>query len=309
MMQARAGAAVAAALVGTLIGALGAGAPDDRYGSRAVLIWIVFAYMVSAVGSAASDGLAMLIAFRFVGGLAIGGLSVLAPVGIAAVSPPERRGRMVGLFQLSVVAAILTAYVSNFTVARMFDGDAAWRLKLAIAALPAIVFFVKLLRIPDGRRWLAQKGRAAEARRAIGDPDRLLAEFATRTSDPARLQWRVDRRPILLAIGRGETLLLPALIVCILFFAISQGAVIWVSLSEIFPTAVCAWGQVIGSATHCGMNALLAFAFPIVAHYTQALPFWLFAAAMVVQFFVTWRYFPEARGVPLEQLEALIEMK
>lgn len=397
LSAAQLGAAVAAALVGTLVGALGAGAPGDRYGSRIMLIWIALAYIVSAIGSAASGGLAMLVAFRFLGGLAIGGSSVLAPVYIAEVSPPERRGRLVGLFQLSVVAGILAAYVSNFAVGRIIEGDAAWRLKLAVAAVPAIVFFVLLLRIPDSPRWLARKGRAAEARVAIGalamgDPDPLLATFASPASTSARLQWRLHRRPILLAValalfnqlsginailyylgdifaaagfsavsadlqavaigvanllatllgltlidrfgrkplllvgaagtafalaavaliytlGRGQALLLPALIVFILFFAVSQGAVIWVYLSEIFPTAVRARGQAIGSATHWGMNALLAFGFPIVAHYTQALPFWLFAAAMLVQFGVIWRYFPETRGVPLEQLETLFETK
>src|SRR3546814_8659971 len=83
--------------------------------------------------------------------------------------------------------------------------------------------------------------------------------------------------------GTGQTLLLPALIGFILFFAISQGAVIWVYLSEIFPTAVRARGQSLGSATHWGMNALLAFGFPVVARLTQAAPFWFFAAAMAVQ--------------------------
>jgi MFS family permease len=112
---------------------------------------------------------------------------------------------------------------------------------------------------------------------------------------------------IIYTTGHGQLLLLPALIAFILFFAVSQGAVIWVYLSEIFPTAVRARGQAIGSATHWGLNALLAFGFPIVAQYTQALPFWLFAAAMLVQFVVVWRYFPETRGISLERLEGTLE--
>lgn len=397
LSPAQLGAAVSAALVGTLIGALGAGAPGDRYGSRTMLYWIAVAYIVSAIGSAASNGLAMLIAFRFIGGLAIGGSSVLAPVYIAEVSPAERRGQLVGLFQLSIVVGILAAYVSNFLVARAIEGDLAWRLKLGVAAVPAVTFFAMLLHIPHSPRWLAQRGRVEEARSAIltlsmGAPDRLLAEFGATTSARNRLDWRFHRRPILLAIalavfnqlsginailyylgdifaaagfsamsadlqavavglanllatvlgmsvidrvgrkpllligaagtalaltavaliytmGRGQMFLLPALVAFILFFAVSQGAVIWVYLSEIFPTAVRARGQAIGSATHWGMNALLAFGFPIVAQYTQALPFWLFAAAMLVQFIVVWRYFPETRGVSLEQLEATYERK
>lgn len=393
------GAAVSAALVGTLVGALGAGPPGDRFGSRTMLYWIAGAYIVSAVGSAAAGGLAMLVAFRFIGGLAIGGSSVLAPVYIAEVSPAERRGQLVGLFQLSIVIGILAAYVSNFLIARAIDGDLAWRIKLAVAAAPALLFLLLLLRIPHSPRWLAQRGRLAEAGAAIrtlrmGDPETLLAQFtaAVTPSGPARLSWALHRRPILLAIalalfnqlsginailyylgdifaaagfsavsadlqavaigvanllatllglavidrvgrklllligaigtavalaavatiytlGQGQMFLLPALILFILFFAVSQGAVIWVYLSEIFPTAVRARGQAIGSATHWGMNALLAFGFPIVAQYTQALPFWLFAAAMLVQFVIVWRYFPETRGISLERLEGTLEGK
>lgn len=393
------GAAVSAALVGTLIGALGAGPPGDRFGSRTMLYWIAGAYIVSAVGSAAAGGLAMLVAFRFIGGLAIGGSSVLAPVYIAEVSPAERRGQLVGLFQLSIVIGILAAYVSNFLIARAIDGDLAWRIKLAVAAAPALLFLLLLLRIPHSPRWLAQRGRLTEAGAAIrtlrmGDPETLLAQFtvAVTPSGPARLSWALHRRPILLAIalalfnqlsginailyylgdifaaagfsavsadlqavaigvanllatllglavidrvgrklllligaigtaaalaavatiytlGQGQVFLLPALILFILFFAVSQGAVIWVYLSEIFPTAVRARGQAIGSATHWGMNALLSFGFPIVAQYTQALPFWLFAAAMLVQFVIVWRYFPETRGISLERLEGTLEGK
>lgn len=388
------GAAVSAALVGTLVGALGAGAPGDRHGSRTVLLWIAIAYIVSALGSAASSGLAMLVAFRFLGGLAIGGSSVLAPVYIAEISPAGRRGLLVGSFQLSIVVGILAAYVSNFLLGRALEGDLAWRMKLGVAALPALIFLLMLLRIPHSPRWLAQQGRETEAGQAIerlgmGDPDSLLATFgvvAEGQGSTARLRWDAHHRPILLAValamfnqlsginailyylgdifaaagfdalssdlqavavgaanlagtllgmalidrvgrkplllvgalgtaaalaavatiyatGQGSHLLLLALIGFILFFATSQGAVIWVYLSEIFPTAVRARGQAIGSATHWGMNALIAFGFPVVAQHTQALPFWLFAAAMLVQFLVVWRYFPETRGVALEHVE------
>jgi MFS family permease len=135
---------------------------------------------------------------------------------------------------------------------------------------------------------------------------------------------RVGRKPLLLvgamgtavalasvatiySTGQGQAWLLPALIGFILFFAISQGAVIWVYLSEIFPTAVRARGQSLGSATHWGMNALIAFGFPVVAQYTQALPFWLFAGAMLVQAGVIWRYFPETRGLSLETMGRTVE--
>lgn len=389
------GAAVSAALIGTLVGALGAGRPGDRYGSRNILLWIAVAYVVSALGSALSSGLAMLVAFRFLGGLAIGGSSVLAPVYIAEVSPPARRGMLVGFFQFSIVLGILGAYVSNFLIGQASEGELEWRLKLGVAAVPAVLFLLLMLRVPQSPRWLFHRGRTAEARTAIealsmGDPGTLFAQFGKGAAGSNRLSWRQHRRPILLAItlamfnqlsginailyylgdifaaagfdtvsadlqavaigvanllatmlgmaiidrvgrkplllvgalgtavalaavaliystGEGRGLLLPALIGFILFFAISQGAVIWVYLSEIFPTAVRARGQSLGSATHWGMNALIAFGFPIVAQYTQALPFWLFAGAMLVQAVVIWRYFPETRGVALETMERTVE--
>ena len=396
LSAAQLGAAVSAALVGTLVGALGAGGPGDRYGSRNILLLIAAAYIVSALGSALSSGLAMLVAFRFLGGLAIGGSSVLAPVYIAEVSPAERRGMLVGFFQLSIVLGILGAYVSNFLIALASEGDLAWRLKLGVAAAPAILFLLLMLRVPQSPRWLFHRGRTAEAKAAIetlsmGDPDSLFAQFAHgQAPGDGKLSWRLHRRPILLAVGlamfnqlsginailyylgdifaaagfdavsadlqavaigvanlaatvlgmaiidrvgrkplllvgaigtaialaavaliystgQGQALLLPALIGFILFFAISQGAVIWVYLSEIFPTAVRARGQSLGSATHWGMNALIAFGFPVVAQYTQALPFWLFAGAMLVQAVVIWRYFPETRGVALETMERTVE--
>ncbi len=397
LSPAQLGAAVSAALVGTLVGALGAGRPGDRYGSRTILLWIAVAYIVSAVGSALSSDLTMLVAFRFLGGLAIGGSSVLAPVYIAEISPARRRGMLVGFFQLSIVLGILGAYVSNFLIGLARDGEVAWRLKLGVAAVPALIFLALMVRIPQSPRWLFHRGRVPEARDAIerlsmGDPDTLFAQFAGGASEPGsgKLSWRQHRRPILLAValamfnqlsginailyylgdifaaagfdtlsadiqavaigvanlfgtilgmaiidrvgrkplllvgavgtaaalaavagiyssGQGQAWLLLALIGFILFFAVSQGAVIWVYLSEIFPTAVRARGQSLGSATHWGMNALIAFGFPVVAQYTQALPFWLFAGAMLVQAVVIWRYFPETRGVALETMERTVE--
>ena len=201
------GAAVSAALVGTLVGALGAGRPGDRYGSRNILLWIAIAYIVSAVGSALSSGLAMLVAFRFLGGLAIGGSSVLAPVYIAEIAPPARRGMLVGFFQLSIVLGILAAYVSNFLIGLASDGEWAWRLKLGAAAAPALLFLALMLRIPQSPRWLFHRGRTEEARTAIGtlsmgDPDALFAQFGQSDSGgTGRLSWRQHRRPILLAIA------------------------------------------------------------------------------------------------------------
>lgn len=385
------GLAVSAALWGTLLGATCSGRPGDRYGSRTLLLWIAAAYIVSAIGSAAAHDLWTFLLFRFVGGLAIGGSSVLAPVYISEVSPSHRRGFMVGLFQFNIVAGILIAYFSNFMIASAFAEGDAWRWKLAVAAAPSALFLLMLLRIPDSPRWLASKGLTERARAAanrLGMADGSWETVALQDGN-ARLNWHAHARPILLALaiaafnqlsginailyyindifaaagfdrvsadvqavgigvanliatlfamtiidrvgrrplllvgaagttlalagvaaiygfGAGAQWLLPLLILFIVSFAISQGAVIWVYLSEIFPTAVRARGQALGSATHWVLNAVLSLAFPMIAAHSQALPFLFFAGAMAVQFFVVWRWFPETRGVSLEDMESIM---
>jgi len=103
--------------------------------------------------------------------------------------------------------------------------------------------------------------------------------------------------------GHDEWLLVWLLIGYIAFFAFSQGAVIWVYLSEVFPTRVRAKGQSLGSFTHWFMNALISWTFPIIAAESKGAPFVLFAVMMVVQFFVVLFVYPETKGVTLEDME------
>jgi len=102
--------------------------------------------------------------------------------------------------------------------------------------------------------------------------------------------------------GVDRSALLPLLILFIVSFAFSQGAVIWVYLSEIFPAAVRARGQGLGSATHWIVNAVIAMLFPLIAATTKALPFAIFALCMLLQLVVVWAFFPETRGVTLESM-------
>ncbi|WP_343685115.1 sugar porter family MFS transporter [Asticcacaulis sp.] len=106
--------------------------------------------------------------------------------------------------------------------------------------------------------------------------------------------------------GTHQSYLLWMLILFIASFAFSQGAVIWVYISEIFPTEVRSRGQGLGSSTHWFVDAVIATAFPLVAAYSSGLPFVFFAAAMLVQFFVVWKFFPETKGVALEDMEKSI---
>lgn len=382
------GLAVSAALWGTLVGATCSGRPGDRWGSRTLLIWIAAAYLLSALASAMAPGFWPFSLARFIGGLAIGGSSVLAPVYISEISPARRRGLLVGLFQFNIVAGILLAYLSNFLIAMSLPEAIAWRWKLAAAALPSLLFLILMFDLPDSPRWLASKGQTVQARLAAKRLGMDSGDWldATPPSPGARLNWRQHARPILLALaiaafnqlsginailyyindifaaagfsrlstdmqavaiglanlgatlfamaiidsvgrrpllligaagtclalsgaaaiyatGSGAALLLPLLILFIVSFAVSQGAVIWVYLSEIFPTPVRARGQALGSATHWVLNALISIAFPVIAAWSHAWPFAIFAAAMAAQLLVVWFFFPETRGVALEDID------
>ena len=390
------GFTVASALIGTIIGALLAGIPGDRYGRRDSLRGLAVCYLVSALGCAFAWDWYSLLFFRFIGGLGIGGSSVLGPMYIAEIAPAKWRGRLVGFFQFNIVAGILLAYFSNYVVGTMSLGAVEWRWKLGVAAAPAALFFIVLFMIPRSPRWLVKKGRVAEARRVLeiigeenvegalrdivasvgldhgrGNEPLLSRKFAfpvflavsiamfnqlsginailyylneifakagfTKVSGDLQAVAiggtnllftviamsvidRVGRKKLLLtgAVGTAaclagvaaiffsgahENLLVWLLVGYIAFFAFSQGAVIWVYLSEVFPTSVRAKGQSLGSFTHWIMNAAIAWTFPIIAASSKAAPFVFFSVMMVVQFVVVLMFYPETKGVTLEEMQ------
>jgi sugar porter (SP) family MFS transporter len=391
------GLTVSIALVGTVVGALFAGIPGDRYGRRDSLRGLAVLYLVSALGCAFATNWYALVFFRFIGGLAIGGSSVLGPMYIAEIAPARWRGRLVGFFQFNVVAGILLAYFSNYMIGLSLQGSPLeWRWKLGISALPAALFFVMLFQIPRSPRWLARTGRTADARSvleligeenidselqamnaalevekhqgkehlfsarnrlplflaisiamfnqlaginailyylndifaragfskvssdlqavAIGATNLLFTMIAMSVID------HVGRRTLMLIgsvgtclclagvavvfwTGRHEGLLVWLLIGFIAAFAFSQGSVIWVYISEVFPTAVRAKGQSLGSATHWIMNALISGVFPIVAAWSKPAPFVFFSAMMALQFWVVFFFYPETKNVVLEDMQ------
>jgi SP family arabinose:H+ symporter-like MFS transporter len=133
------GLTVSSALWGTVVGAMTAGYPGERWGRRDSLRIMAVFYFLSALGCALAWNWGSLIAFRIIGGLGIGGSSVLAPMYIAELSPAQWRGRLVGCFQVSIVLGILVAYLSNFLIVRMNLGLLEWRWMLGVAAVPALV--------------------------------------------------------------------------------------------------------------------------------------------------------------------------
>jgi sugar porter (SP) family MFS transporter len=389
------GFTVASALVGTVIGSMLAGIPGDRYGRRDSLRGMAVLYVVSALGCAFAWNWTALVIFRFIGGLAIGGSSVLGPMYIAEISPAKWRGRLVGLFQFNVVFGILLAYLSNYILGTMGFGAAEWRWKLGVTAVPAAFFFLMLFGIPRSPRWLVKKGRIDEARevlRLIGEENyeqelkdivesidaehvtsdalftakyrvpiflaisigmfnqlsginailyylNAIFEHAGFSKVSGDLQAvaigatnllftmlamsvidKVGRKKLLLVgsvgtalclagvaaiflTGRHENLLVWMLVGYIAFFAFSQGAVIWVYISEVFPNRVRAKGQSLGSFSHWIMNALISWTFPLMAASSGGYPFVFFSAMMVLQFFVVLFFYPETKGISLEEMQ------
>jgi sugar porter (SP) family MFS transporter len=390
------GITVAMALLGTIVGAMSAGIPGQRWGGRETLRLLAAFYVISALGCAFAWNWQALLVARFIGGLGIGGSSVLGPVYIAELAPAKTRGRLVGTFQINIVIGILLAYLSNYCIGRLGLGAAEWRWQLGIAAFPAVLFLVLLFGIPPSSRWLVTQKRVDEARGVLQmmgaeNPEAELSEIVDsihlerlQTSEPL-FSWKY-RFPLFLAITIGmfnqlsginailyylndifaaagyskmsgdlqavavggmnlaatllgmsvidklgrktllligsvgtaaclfgvswvffanshQSYLLVFLVAYIAFFAISQGAVIWVYISEVFPSRVRAKGQSVGSSSHWIMNAIIAYTFPQLAKSSGAYPFVFFGAMMVLQFFVVFFFYPETKGHTLEEMQ------
>jgi sugar porter (SP) family MFS transporter len=390
------GVTVSSALVGTVIGAMAAGIPGQKFGRRDSLRVMAIFYILSAIGCALAWNWHALIFFRFLGGLGIGGSSVLGPMYIAEIAPPEWRGRLVGSFQVNIVIGILLAYVSNAVIGSMHLGASDWRWMFGIAGVPALLFLAMLFVIPRSPRWLVTQSNldeALEVLRLTGVPhpkqelDEIVASVHLEESDSAdKLFSRQYRKPVILAItvgmfcqlaginailyylndifalagaskvsgdlqavavgatnlvatllamsvidkfGRKKLLLVGTvglafcltfisilffthshlswlvwlLMLYIGFFAISQGAVIWVYISEVFPNRVRSKGQSLGSSSHWVTNAIISLIFPVMAKSSGAYPFLFFAAMMVIDFFLVLFYYPETSGISLEQMQ------
>jgi sugar porter (SP) family MFS transporter len=183
--------------------------------------------------------------------------------------------------QLSGINAILY-YLGDIFAAAGFSSQSADAQSVAVGATNLLATLLGMALIDRlGRKTLLLLG-------SVGMAAALLGVALIMANDAAR---------------SGLLVLLIGFIAC---FALSQGAVIWVYLSEIFPTAVRARGQGVGSAAHWLLNAVISGVFPIIAAHSKAAPFAFFAAMMVLQFIAVLFFFPETRGVPLEQMPELM---
>ena len=391
------GFATAAALYGTVIGALFGGFPTDRLGRKPTLIGIGILYVVSAIWSGLATNVYSFIIARFLGGLGIGISTIAAPLYISEIAPPGYRGRLAGMFQFNIVFGIVIAYLSNAMLAGI--GEYAWRWMLAVAAFPSVIYTLCCLGIPESPRWLlVRKGDRrggiavlrmiepnAPAEKIAASSDAILAasteksaagkfwspslrapillaffvaffnqlsginailyfaprifEMAGLGTQAALLQsvgigianlvftlvglWLIDRlgRRALLYVGSYGYIVSLGLVswafftghysivpICIFAFiaahAVGQGTVIWVLISEVFPTRHRAEGQAFGSFTHWLFAALLTTFFPkMVTTLAPGYVFLFFSLMMVFQLLWVRTMVIETKGLPLEQVQ------
>jgi sugar porter (SP) family MFS transporter len=392
------GTVVASALIGTVIGSLLFGKPADRYGRRFILKLLGILYFVSAVGSALAWEMFSFSIFRFIGGLAVGGTSVISPMYIAEISPARVRGRLVAITQFNIVLGILLAYLSNWIISMQNLGEWEWRWMFGVEAIPAALFFVLLFFTPRSPRWLVGQGLLEEARAVLSqvgtdtgnvEEELRLIQRSLR-EDTKSLQEPFFRRkylkPIMLAVmiamfnqlsginaliyytkrifemagaestsalaqsviigftnliftmaamlvidhfgrkklmligsigyilslsvvtwgffsGTGGKMILIGFIGFIAAHAFGQGAVIWVFISEIFPNALRARGQALGSFTHWIMAALISLTFPMFAEQLGWRIFAIYGLCMVGQLLWVLLVMPETKGIPLEEIQ------
>jgi SP family xylose:H+ symportor-like MFS transporter len=157
------GFTVASALIGTIIGSIAVGRPADAFGRRGILSVVAGFFFFSAIGCALAWDWWWFMAFRFLGGLAVGGASVVSPMYIAEISPARYRGRLVAITQFNIVFGILLAYISNYIIGSMHLGDNECRWMFGVMALPAVAFFFLLYLTPQSPRWLIAHGMISEA--------------------------------------------------------------------------------------------------------------------------------------------------
>jgi sugar porter (SP) family MFS transporter len=158
------GFTVASALIGTIVGSIAVGRAADAMGRRGVLMVLAALFFISALGCALAWGWWPFMIFRFLGGLAIGGASVVSPMYIAELSPAAHRGRLVAVTQFNIVLGILLAYLSNYIIVCLQLGEKEARWMFGVMAAPSALFFLLLWFIPQSPRWLVAKGRVEEAR-------------------------------------------------------------------------------------------------------------------------------------------------
>ncbi len=192
---------VASMLLGCAAGAFFAGNLADKYGRKSVLIIAALAFIISAYGSGASGSSGEFVIFRVLGGLAVGAASIISPAYIGEIAPPKIRGRLISLQQLAIVLGLFFAFFSNYNLASiaggasevMWGGYQAWQWMFWMEIIPASLFFVLLLFIPESPRYLVAAGKEEKAGQILA----RLTNWETAKAQVAEIKTTVfrERKP------------------------------------------------------------------------------------------------------------------
>lgn len=226
---------VSSALIGCILGASYAGRLGDRFGRKKVLFVVSILFGVSAIGSGLANSIPTFISYRILGGIAVGGASVLAPMYIAEISPAHLRGRMVSLNQLTIVLGISMAYFSNYFLLAI--GENAWRWMFAAEAVPSLLFFCTLFIVPESPRWLVGKNEESKAKMVLQKvAGSKFAEFELKEINES-LSGKVKRGTLKDAFNKKYTLILSLGIFLAVFQQWSGINVIFFYAPDIFAKA------------------------------------------------------------------------
>lgn len=255
------GFAVASILLGSALGAFAAGRLADRYGRRPVMLLAALLFFVSAIWSGIAGGAASFTWARFLGGLGVGAASVVCPAYIAEIAPARLRGRLAALQQLGIVIGIFVALLCDDLIARAAGGVSApwwagyeaWRWMLMVEALPALVFGVAMLTVPESPRFLVAQDREQEALRSLrriepNTPDSLI--------DDIRRTAQQDRAPRLADLRDARGAVLPIVWVGVALSVLQQ----FVGINSIFYYGSVLWESVgFSAADSLAINVVTGF--------------------------------------------------
>jgi MFS transporter, SP family, arabinose:H+ symporter len=403
---------VGIALLGCILGVLIAGFLSDGFGRKPVLLLSAVLFLISAIGCAISMSYMQLIIYRLVGGLGIGVASIVSPLYISEISIARMRGKMVTLYQLAITIGILAAYVSNYAILTSSHSSSysncslwhwimvneLWRGMFGAGVIPAFLFFIFLLFVPESPRYLISKGKEKKAHAVVAhisgetnaqtEIKEILKSFETKSGSFKDLFsagifkalligislamfsqfsginaiiyygikilkeaglgsgdafWgqvtigivntlftfvaiftidKFGRKPLLIwgvggavlgLVGLGflfslninsRILLLAFILFYIACFAFSFGPVVWVILSEIYPTRIRGRAMAVATLSLWFGTWLVGQFTPFLLETIQAQgTFWLFAITCVPAIFVTWKFVPETKNKHLEEIE------
>jgi SP family sugar:H+ symporter-like MFS transporter len=202
---------VASMLLGCAAGAFFAGTLSDKFGRKPVMIMAAFAFIVSAWGSGISISSTEFVIYRVLGGLAVGAASILAPAYIGEIAPPKIRGRLISLQQLAIVLGLFFAFFSNYNLAlaaggassELWWGFNAWQWMFWMEIIPASIFFLSLLFIPESPRYLVAVNKAEKALKVLASLSNKI--IATRQVEEIKTTVISERKPRLSDILNSKT--------------------------------------------------------------------------------------------------------